>query len=270
MIKPERIIKFVKIIFHKKFLPFWFIFFIAVIISVGIFIQKYRIYLQQYYSSNFIHDHLNDQLISGISDVVEPDTVESTRIFYFISQSLSNSGFIRCDQYLPDINCYNELSKIEKMSFYEIRHSVTKTENGFNLSGIKPPYHTLKTMVINTGHPKSNYIGVVVYTGKNVRNRMYNLLLLLNSFFIQNDQCNPLYMRWYLVEDLSIGEFLESEFGLPVLQLHQSINIFKKDSNNRWKYSKEQNDKLLEYLNHDLSNTKNISYKNLNSLLCEE
>jgi hypothetical protein len=250
MTKQERIIKFLKIIFHKKFLPFWFFIIFTGITGFVILHENHMVRSREISFNQFVLKNFNN----NSTNEIKPLSIESTRAFFFIAQTLKSFGFLRCDQYLPDPDCSSGLVNDQK-SFHELRDAVLQTQTGFQKAPANPPYHTLKTLMINfgvnPGDDKSKYIGVMLYTGIDAGYRIMKILNLFRSGVSDKPCKRPLYLKWFFMEDMHSFEALRNDYDFVIADSQIPVYVFQKDSANRWKFSSSQSEGLAKYIKSD-------------------
>lgn len=248
MIKRERITDFLKSSI-RKFFPLFYIALIAGTFTFIIWLQQTQIQIDEKRFNQFIQKNI---YFSSKSDIV-PLSIESTRAFYFISQILQESGFLRCDFYRPDSGCQSGRPENNTLKFFnEIREAVFLTPAGYEKAGSSPPYHTLKGFEINMGTTDSDYIGVLLYTGKNAGLHISRLLNYIRYINKSKEPCKGFrYAGWYLIEDPYFYGILENKFSLTISDRQSPVQVFKRDSTNHWKPSINESINLLKYLNED-------------------
>ncbi|MDH4199173.1 MAG: hypothetical protein OEV66_02240 [Spirochaetia bacterium] len=149
--------------------------------------------------------------------------MDSTRRFYYVAETLTNSGYLRCDVYLPSGKC-PESADVEKTGnlFYEIRHK-TKKGNHFLFSDAhEKPYHTYKTMVVNL-ESSGKAIGVVLYSDAD--ESVFSEVLKT----LANRQCNKNVIgKWYFIEDRAVLNHLENFYHMKFRNRSMPLQIIEK------------------------------------------
>jgi len=233
MTKRERSIDFKGLKLSNKYPPFLFFAFILLALSLAVFFHK----------KAFIRGNVENDKTR-----IEPLSIESTRVFYSLAQSLQHMGVLRCDAFLPDPLCpVNPEDNPGQKLFYELRHGVRKTETGGFLPNKIPPHHTLKSLVVHTGKPDAPYVGTFLYTGENSGDSLGKILHLLEVIFDKNNRCeNPLFQKWIFLEDPYAMASLRETYETP--KFHDRIQVYAKDKDGKWSVAVTPRDNLVQYV----------------------